>query len=1028
MKQPISKLKEFFGAFKMPTANNFGDLVDSFFHKDGKIPASQVEGWTDDSAVILEPGVMELPTLENKNKSVRVLGGSAGKTYTYQGTPLVIQANHEAILFWDGIAHIWKIQDQAPLALPSGVPVLNPTGSGLPTEKATADYAVSKDYLITGQNAYNYLHDVIPPSYVDATTGDLRTNPDCSASKVYLRKPGQNVVNIQHRTGNGGLVYYSATGVKIKPIDPSGVEYPSFIAALNGIFPYPPSAVSHQFTSGFNGVTNKQNITMTDSANADASVRPELIPVTPFVSQLAQATEDNSSYINELNSLPPNERFNGKENTGNPEFFGSATEAVNAFKIDVVPDSESPVKDKIPFKRIFTTTMTPDGLGNYRTIFLSLGSNRPSQLDFSFWTKKTQFQAIFTGAFQTYLGLCAYSVNVGLLLTGGEIIATRNSVYPAEYQNAVCKLKIINQVGDWIRININYSEIVWRTAFNGTISYYFLFNTGFPNGKELYFTDFTILLNDRAVGDIIYPKSSDSLSTNVISLTGIQNNVDNLNQKFNDLANDFKKPVHLNYSGGQIYVSTSFNTTHNLVRWLTFNRENNFDKNPNINMVQEHLALKNGDPKVMSSLVKSSGDDICPVFFNGSFIGGNHGWNQAKTLTLTAHGKTFSDIGSIYTDTIINDFIILRIVDANTLWICSLNKATDGFSYTFVNPVGTLTYKENGTNTGSISGYSVETLSNLIPCISVSEKKILLDGKVEVTTAGDYYADYIDVVESYYMYDLPSILNQLKLNRPAGGYLENVLFNTLPGIEAIAKHNIVYRFADKGLTVNPVNFISLKKLNFVFHGFTQAIAMASGNMYIPKTKPVTIAGKTYDFTKIESWTNAPTGVIDIVPATWENPLSPPDRCINSNSAVNFATGFIPGLGKAIDRKDNVIEAWELNTSKKMYPRGDSIGRVMNPYESSSIVAYRSFTNPADNPAGRTSFYYLNQGSIVYLYLDYHGSIIDKISARTEWIGRKIEIVEKSNNVHILSDIVANSIEINSLATEVLYGYLVLKLS
>ncbi|WP_448672438.1 hypothetical protein [Sphingobacterium multivorum] len=118
MKQPISKLKEWFGPFKMPSASNFGDLIDSFFHKDGKIPAQNVEGWTDDSAVELEGNV--LPQLADKNKYVEVYGGANGRTLTYLNTPIYIQANHKAILFWSAAEQIWKLQDE--IAIPE-----NPT-------------------------------------------------------------------------------------------------------------------------------------------------------------------------------------------------------------------------------------------------------------------------------------------------------------------------------------------------------------------------------------------------------------------------------------------------------------------------------------------------------------------------------------------------------------------------------------------------------------------------------------------------------------------------------------------------------------------------------------------------------------------------------------------------------------------------------------------------------------------------------------------------------------------------------------
>ena len=118
MKQPISKLKEWFGPFKMPTAANFSDWIDSYWHKDSKIPASNVEGWSDDSAVELEGNV--LPQLADKNKYVEVFGGANGRTLTYLNTPIYIQANHKAILFWSAAEQIWKLQDE--IAIPE-----NPT-------------------------------------------------------------------------------------------------------------------------------------------------------------------------------------------------------------------------------------------------------------------------------------------------------------------------------------------------------------------------------------------------------------------------------------------------------------------------------------------------------------------------------------------------------------------------------------------------------------------------------------------------------------------------------------------------------------------------------------------------------------------------------------------------------------------------------------------------------------------------------------------------------------------------------------
>ncbi|MGJ1328464.1 hypothetical protein [Sphingobacterium multivorum] len=118
MKQPISQLKQFFGSFKMPSASNFGDLIDSFFHKDGKIPAQNVEGWTDDSAVELPAGQLELPDLNTiKNKYIEVMGGVNGRTYTYKGKNYPISPNNKAIMFWSGADQTYRMQDENPIGV-----------------------------------------------------------------------------------------------------------------------------------------------------------------------------------------------------------------------------------------------------------------------------------------------------------------------------------------------------------------------------------------------------------------------------------------------------------------------------------------------------------------------------------------------------------------------------------------------------------------------------------------------------------------------------------------------------------------------------------------------------------------------------------------------------------------------------------------------------------------------------------------------------------------------------------------------
>lgn len=948
------------------------------------------------------------------------------------GTDGIPQGN-DGMLYWDGTALTWKISKMQELPMQQGVPVLNPSGSGLPTEKATADYAVSKVSLFSGINTYNYLDD-IDGYYIDARTGVLIANATSSVSKPAPCIPDE-IVYIKNRTGATGVRFLDASGTPLPPLDVNGNSFPEpgiyQGPYYDGGFKAPAGAVSRQFTSKLLGTTNRQNITVTDTPTptVNPKVRKDLIPDTDKVLQIEGQVTNNTVYINSLNSPPIAERVNKLENTNTPQMFPAVAEVDKAFGITIRNDIDSPVKAKLPYTRVFRTDITANGGTNFRTTSIPVGtSNRPTEIDFSFWTRKDQFQAIFTeSSMATFLSGGAYSIpQPQNLLTGVEITAIPPTVFPSEYSAAVCKAKVINEVNGWIRIRINYSGIVWKTTFTGSaINYFFLFNGAYPNGKDFYFADFTVLFNDRAQGNIIYPSSSDDISSNVYSLEGMQNDISKLQDQISSSGNG---PVAVKFTGSNLYIGTNWDASNYFVKSCAYERELSFTSNPNFNLSNVYLSLKAlKDISIRSKQIKTTGDDICPVQINGGYVGGNHSWSWAKEITLTNHGKTLKDVGAVYKDTNNVEFVIMRIVDSSKIWICSKNQATNGYSYTYVKPVGDLIYVRNGDNTSTISGYTQEDLRNMYPSLTKSSRKLLLDGVTEVTQIGDYSANFVDVQESYNIIDLTSIVNSIELSRPTGGYTSQPFFSTLPGVEVIGTHNLLYRFDRSGNTVVYTTFVAIKKLDFNFHGFIQAEALNSGSLYIPKALPYTLGSKTYDFRKIENWTTNPTDVLHFTPEYWEKPLSPPDRLVNMNSDVVIALGYIPDKGKALNRKDNVIDAIFLSSIRKLYPKGDSIQRVMNALEKTSTISYRSFNNPKNNPAGRTNFNFQKDGESITIWLDYHGSLKDSVVALSEWAGMNISVVEKTNNVNLISDIVTNTIDIVSTATASSYGYIVLKL-
>jgi len=283
-------------------------------------------------------------------------------------------------------------------------------------------------------------------------------------------------------------------------------------------------------------------------------------------------------------------------------------------------------------------------------------------------------------------------------------------------------------------------------------------------------------------------------------------------------------------------------------------------------------------------------------------------------------------------------------------------------------------------------------------------------------------------METYSVGDFPDAINKLTSGRPAGGYTSDVFLNGV-GADKLFTHSIVYRFLPNGTTLVMHNFRAHKKLTFDFHGFIQATALDSGSLYVPKSLPFDAGNKVYDFRTLEAWTTGSTNAIHLTSAYWENLLSPPDRIVNTNTDVVFHMGYLTDRGVGLSRKDKVADAMFINSSKKLYPMAVSAATSFSIEANSfySCVAFRQFSNPANNPTGRTNFSWFELDGVVWIFLDYHGSLSDSITSDSSWIGRKIEVYEKNANVLILGDVVASEIEIVSTATATSYGFAVLKL-
>lgn len=882
---------------------------------------------------------------------------------------------------------------------------------------------VSKSTLIKaetldGINTYDYTKD-IDGFYINSISGILVPSATSSVSFTYSVKPNQ-LVFLKNRTGERGFRFIDYSGNPLKPLNADGSEMASYSVLLNGVFKAPETAVRFQFTSKFNGTTNKDNIIVLLDVDTDVvKIKEELIPVTKYDIDSRELAESANNKINPIIGDAIPNRINTGEASENPSMFPTFPNITSSFGIEVLNDTESPTASIIGKKRRFYNNTVADKSASYRTYAIPLNENRPDKISVSWRAKRIELTNIFIG--NTYVDFSSgrFQFQFPSLLSG-DIINLAITPTLNEYSSAKLRAKIIEEENGWVRIEYLFHEIIWKSTFTGsTINYLFMFNQANFYQKTLDVVDFTVLFNNEVEKGIVYG-STGEFPSNIITLKGINENVIELQ---NNLPNN-KLRIELN--NNNIYIGSSYSNDRNIVKRITVKRDSTFSNNPNVNLHTEYLVANGADLKNPLLVLKTSTDDICPANLNGGYIGGNHAWMQARILRLNNHGKTLADVGSIYKKASGIEFVILRIVDENSFWIVSRNQATDGFSYSFSGVSGDLEYVSNGVNTATITGYSSSSLSSAFTTSSVSEVSILIDDNV-IAKDGNYKGNNVKIIESYYVYDLPSIIENIINNRPVGGYAENPMLNSFNALK-LFKHSIVYEVQENGCMIITTNFRTYnKKINYNFHGFTQAIELNSGNIYVPKTLPYTIGSKIYNFNLIEDWNTDPTEAIHLISTYWENPTSPPDRIVNMNTNVSLHIGYLTDRGVGFNRKDKVNDAIFLNSTRKLYPMGDSVSRVMHENTSLNCVVFRDFQNPANNPIGRTSITQFEIGNEYFVYLDYHNSLLDLIEIPRKYIGCKIEIFEKVGNVELITDVVNGKIEVQSNVTTGNYGFLILKI-
>lgn len=495
--------------------------------------------------------------------------------------------------------------------------------------------------------------------------------------------------------------------------------------------------------------------------------------------------------------------------------------------------------------------------------------------------------------------------------------------------------------------------------------------------------------------------------------------------------------------GTDAYIRTAYNATLDLVQKVRYGTNATWSNNV-INPWEVRTIPKSTakDSTIAAfstgSLLVAQGDDAAPLHYNGTYIGANHGAFVVHEVTVNAHGKTYADVGSRWTQGA-NTFTIVRIVDANKLWLVSQNIGTNYWQFVTSSLTGlTLTHSTGATNTSSFTP-SADTQTQLISAVNNHTKRIIVDGFRDITAINAVY-DVLSVefIDTYDVMNPPAILSYLQSH--TGTTTEQPLSNN--AIASDMGVAVSYRYSFNGACVVNTQLVSKSALNFTFAGFTQAmVANFTGKtllQYVNKTGPIVGPSKTWNFANVEDITTT-IDSINFLKANWADALNPPDRMaqiVKNGSTKEFGhvVGYslVRGISKPSVRQAT-NDAGFVHTTRKMYPKALTAnvyaaqpnglmpsGTVIN------NVSYRLVYNAAVLPEATVYGWYEDNGAI-YVVLDIHqNASILKLPLPSMFNGKSATVVDSNANFTLHSEIVSDGGLLCSIINN--YGQATIKLT
>ena len=502
--------------------------------------------------------------------------------------------------------------------------------------------------------------------------------------------------------------------------------------------------------------------------------------------------------------------------------------------------------------------------------------------------------------------------------------------------------------------------------------------------------------------------------------------ITNINQDITELSKklDVENENIFSYNNNADAISriiSPYDEGNNLEVSLHVKRTSTFDNNPCLNFI--NVALRNTSTG-QTTIIHSCADDITPIQMNNTYIGANHGDSDCSLLNIPNHGKTAQDIGSVWKDKNGVKCVLVGVPDENTLWFFGENLYSYPkfrFNSNIFTEGAILTHYSGATHQGDIILSSSGQTKQWYSSIKIKETKVIVDDTV-VTESGDYKFKTLKICETYDIMNVASVIETIKNN--VGTYTSTPNPNDVIA-ENVARFTIVYQFEGAGEWRIISNFTAYQDLELEYYGFTQQAPLDGYiSMYIPKTLPI----EGIDFRTIVPYT---TGVTtkNLTSEYWENPMLPPDRWIQIGQSFALHSGYLFDYGIGGEkRKDCINNAFFLYDSRKIYPHGIDNKLTINSGDNYSAVVWRSYLPIKDiNNNGIIAINVFEFEGACYIYSDFNLPGIYEIKIPNEYIGKVVNVFEKSDNITLLTEIASTTILVKMEQSLPGYGYFVAKL-